>query len=219
MPIRIFFIALVTFFYCFFINTDSVYAKSGAAPEFIPILKVPCYIGCDYSFKYCYNYNITNKNNGIKILEWDQSGDHIKGKASANLLANLIVKVCYQVSLTSSLDVINKELNLDSGFDFDIKINNSGKTSKDIIKHILIGDSTVSFSSFTLKGSMKEDPLPLMEEHLIDYIKYSIEQAVFSTVYKAVNGLAAGDNLKNVNIFGDYTPDDTDSDDSACPCY
>jgi|GEM_PF-3069546 hypothetical protein len=177
-------------------------------PEFIPVTKKPCYIGCDFQFQYCYHYNILNMNDAIKVKEWNVSGGLVTGKAAADIKANLIIKMCYQVSLTSAFAVAEKEIDLASEFEFSIKV-------KDDAGSICISDeeSTISFSTLELKGDIKTEPIPLIQEHLIGNMSAIIKDSVI----KAVHSSASKDN-KLKNIYCGEGPAYTPEGDAPCGC-
>jgi hypothetical protein len=150
-------------------------------PEFIPVAKKPCYIGCDFQFPYCYHYNISNMDDAIKVKEWNVSGGLVTGKAVADIKANLGIKMCYQVSLTSAIEVVNKEIDLTSEFEFSIKVNGDAGD-------MCISDeeSIISFSSMELKGDLKADPIPLMQEHLLGNMSAIIKDSVIKAVHSSI---------------------------------
>jgi hypothetical protein len=176
-------------------------------PEFIPVIKKPCYIGCDFQFPYCYHYNISNMDDAIKVKEWNVSDGMVKGKAVADIKAMLVIKMCYQVSLTSAFEVVDKEIDLASEFEFSIKINGD---SEDIC--ISDEESTISFSTLELKGDLKAEPIPLMQAHLIDNISAIIKDSVIKAVY---NSLAKDKGIKNVYCGEEHT---ATKDDAPCGC-
>ncbi len=177
-------------------------------PEFIPVAKKPCYIGCDFQFQYCYHYNILNMNDAIKITEWNVTGGMVTGKAVADIKANLIIKMCYQVSLTSAFVVLDKEIDLASEFEFSIKVNGDAEN-----QCISDEESTISFSSMELKGDIKTEPIPLMQEHLIGNMSAIIKDSVIKAVYSSV---ARDKKLKNIYCGEGET--DTAEVDSSCGC-
>ncbi|MBN1907370.1 MAG: hypothetical protein JW927_19990 [Deltaproteobacteria bacterium] len=177
-------------------------------PKFIPVSKKPCYIGCDFQFQYCYHYNISNMDNAIKVKEWNVSDGLVTGKAVANIKATLLIKMCYQVSLTSAFAVAEKEIDLISEFEFSIKVNGN---ADDIC--ISSEESTISFSNLELKGDIKTEPIPLMQEHLIGNMSAIIKDSVIKAVYSSVSK-----DKKLKNIYCGEEPTDTAESDAPCGC-
>lgn len=177
-------------------------------PEFIPVSKKPCYIGCDFQFQYCYHYNILNMNDAIKVKEWNVSDGLVTGKAVADIKATLLIKMCYQVSLTSAFAVAEKEIDLASEFEFSIKVNSNADD-------ICISDeeSTISFSNLELKGEIKTEPIPLIQEHLIGNMSAIIKDSVIKAVYSSVSK-----DKKLKNIYCGEGPTDTAESDAPCGC-
>ncbi|NLD36636.1 MAG: hypothetical protein GX654_07195 [Desulfatiglans sp.] len=180
----------------------------GNAPEFIPVSKKPCYIGCDFQFQYCYHYNILNMNDAIKVKEWNVSEGLVTGKAAADIKAMLLIKMCYQVSLTSAFPVAEKEIDLQSEFEFSIKVNSDAGD-------MCISDeeSTINFSTLELKGDIKTEPIPLMQEHLIGNMSAIIKDSVIKAVYSSVSK-----DKKLKNIYCGEGPTDTAESDAPCGC-
>ena len=104
------------------VNAADTPAASNIKPEFIPVIKKPCYIGCDYQFQYCYYYNISNMNDAITVKEWKVENGFVTGKAVADIKARLLIKLCYQLSLAAAFPVIDQDLNLEAEFEFKIKL-------------------------------------------------------------------------------------------------
>ena len=156
-------------------------------PGFIPILKKPCYIGCDYQFQFCYYYNISNMNDAITVKEWNIEKDFITGAAAADIKAKLLIKVCYQLSLAAAFPVIDEELNLEVEFDFKIKV--SGDAKDQCIDY---DESSISYTSFKLKGDMKADPVPLMINQLgvdmAEIIQDSVSKAAYESLHEKNKG-------------------------------
>lgn len=177
-------------------------------PEFIPVSKKPCYIGCDFQFQYCYHYNISNMDDAIKVKEWNVSGGLVTGKAVADIKATLLIKMCYQVSLTSAFAVAEKEIDLASEFEFSIKVN-------DDAGDMCISDeeSTINFSTLELKGDLKTEPIPLIQEHLIGNMSAIIKDSVIKAVYSSVSK-----DKKLKNIYCGEEPTDTAESDAPCGC-
>ena len=118
---RFFFLVCLVFSFVLPISASNTPAANSEKPENIPIIKMPCYIGCDYNFQYCYNYNIFNLSDAIEVTEWKNENGWIEGHALVNANANLLVKLCYQLSLTSAYAVIDKQLNLKAEFDLSLR--------------------------------------------------------------------------------------------------
>jgi hypothetical protein len=177
-------------------------------PEFIPVTKKPCYIGCDYQFQYCYHYNILNMNDAIKVKEWNVSGGFVTGKAVADIKAKLMVKACYQLSLAAAIPVVDKEIDLTSEFEFRIKVNGD---SGDMC--ISDEESTINFSTLELRGDLKPDPIPLMQAHLQDYMSSILKESVINAVH---NSLAMDKGSEKAYCGEGET--DTEETDAPCGC-
>lgn len=179
-----------------------------SAPELIPVSKKPCYIGCDFQFQYCYHYNISNMDDAIKVKEWNVSNGLVTGKAVADIKAMLLIKMCYQVSLTSAFAVAEKEIDFASEFEFSIKVNGD---AEDMC--ISNEESTISFSTPELKGDIKTEPIPLIQEHLIGNMSAIIKDSVIKAVYSS---FSKDKTLKN--IYCGEGPFYTAESDAPCGC-
>ncbi len=157
------------------INTSNTPDKK---PEVIHLIKKPCYIGCDYLFQFCYYYNISNMKDAITVKEWNIEDDLVTGKAVADIKAKLLIKVCYQLSLTSAYAVVDQDVNLESEFEFRIKLKGDGKN-----QCIQRQEDAIKYFSFELKGDLEIDPIPLMqgqlEQDMADIIQDSISKEVY----------------------------------------
>jgi hypothetical protein len=195
-------------FYSLTVGAAEPSTAPGKTPEFIPVAKKPCYIGCDFQFPYCYHYNISNMDNAIKVEEWNVSNGLVTGKAVADIKAMLIIKMCYQVSLTSAFTVVEKEIDLASEFEFSIKVN-------DDASDMCISDeeSSIRFSTLELKGDLKTDPIPLMQSNLEENISAIIKDSVIKAVHSSV---AKDKALKN--IYCGEGQANTAETDSTCGC-
>jgi hypothetical protein len=180
-------------------------ASSGKTPEFIQVIKKPCYIGCDYQFQYCYFYDISNMKDGITIKEWHAEKDHVKGKAVADIKAKLLIKACYQLSLGAAYPVVDDNIDLEAEFDFIIKINNGGCIEEK--------ESAVEYSSFNLKGNLQADPIPSMQTWLEGDMKGIIKDS-FS---KAVHDLLPESSKADKIYCGDEQYNTVDTD-VKCQC-
>ena len=165
------------------VNAADTPAASNIKPEFIPVIKKPCYIGCDYQFQYCYYYNISNMNNAITVKEWNVENGFVTGKAVADIKARLLIKLCYQLSLAAAFPVIDQDLNLEAEFEFKIKL---AKDSGD--QCIEYQENAVTYSSFELKGDLKKEPIPLMEGQLEQDMADIIQDSVSKAVYESLSG-------------------------------
>lgn len=215
---RLFALIALTIFVPFTVNAAKAPVIHGENPKFISITRTPCYTGCNYVFPYCYHYNVSNMNDGIKVEEWNVEKGFVTGRAIANLNANLIIKECYQLSLASAITVIDEKLDLVAEFEFKIK---SGRHTsvKDVNDHCIdYGESSVSYSSFKLKGDLTEDPIPEMERKLIEDIKSMIKHSVCETVYYSLTGDSSHDHDKSKNIYCDKSQNDSESNTTSCPC-
>ena len=178
-------------------------------PEFIPVIKKPCYIGCDYLFQFCYHYDISNMNDAIKVKEWNIEKDFVTGKAVAKMKARLLIKMCYQVSLTSAYAVIDQDLNFESEFEFKIKLN---KETKD--QCVEYREDSISYSSFELKGDVNTDPIPLMLGKLGQDMGEIIQDSVSKAVYDSLP-----EDYKGKNVYCSEEYNDTYKNNAPCRCY
>jgi hypothetical protein len=195
-------------FYSLPVNAIEQSASPSNTPEFIPVAKKPCYIGCDFQFPYCYHYNISNMDDAIKVKEWNASNGLVTGKAVADIKANLMIKMCYQVSLTSAFAVVDKEIDLSSEFEFSIKVN--GDEGDMCISD---EDSTISFSSMELKGDLKTEPIPLMQAHLLENISTIIKDSVIKAVHSSI-----AKDKGAITIYCGEGHTDKENADASCGC-
>ena len=179
---RLFILCILIGFYSMGANATNNFITPVKGPGFIPILKKPCYIGCDYLFQFCYYYNISNMNDAITVREWNIEKDSITGTAAADIKAKLLIKVCYQLSLAAAYPFIDEELNLEAEFNFKMKV--SGDTKEQCIDY---DESTITYTSFELKGDMKTDPVPLMINQLGLDMKNIIQDSVSKAVYGSLH--------------------------------
>ena len=170
-------------FYSLNVNAADIANSPDKKPEFIPVVKKPCYIGCDYLFQFCYYYNISNMDDAIRVKEWHVEDDFVTGKAVIDIKAKLLIKMCYQVSLTSAYPVFDQDINLESEFNFKIKINGDGKDSC-----IQYQEGAITYSYFELKGDLDTDPLPLMQGQLEQDMADIIQDSVSKAVYEYLHG-------------------------------
>ena len=177
-------------------------------PEFIPVVKKPCYIGCDYQFQFCYYYNISNMDNAITVKKWNVEKDFITGKAVADIKAKLLIKMCYQVSLTSAYAVVDKDLNFESEFEFKIKLN---RDTED--QCIEFQDDAITYASFELKGDTKTDPIPLILGQLGQDMGEIIQDSVSKAVYESLP-----DNIRGENVYCNKEHNKTFEDTYPCRC-
>ena len=213
---------LISFVFLIIFCSFSTYADNPVLNEkkleHIPITKSPCYIGCDYYFPYCYNYNIINKDNAIRIKDIKAENGSIKGTAEVNIHATLLVKLCYQLSLASAYSVYDKTLDLAAEFDFNIKTHKASAKEEPPGYCIFYGDSLLTFSSFEFKGDMTEDGLPSMEAKLSEDIKAMIKHSLYKAVYNTFLAETSADK-DGRNIYCDYEETEKEDPDNFCPCY
>lgn len=211
----IIFIASVIFILSFItVNATTTAVTSEQYPEFIPIIHAPCCLECSYSLPYCYNYIISNIDDGIKVEEWKLDSDGIKGRATANIDAKLIIKMCFQLSLTSAYVLIDEELDLQAEFDFNVGFSLRENSE---MKCIDEKKSSISFSSFALKGDLTTDPIPEIAPRLTEDILSSIKDSVYKTAYIFLDSnLLPGD---KENIYCQQPQNDAEASTSPCPCY
>ncbi len=176
--LRLFVISIPVFFFSISGYASDDVSTRRTKPEYIKIIKEPCYVGCDYQFQYCYYYNIANMENSIKVKEWYIEDNYIKGKAAADIKAKLLMKACYQLSLSAAYPVIDDDINLSADFDFTIKIKND--------ECIEEPRSSIDYSSFELKGNVQKDPIQLMKTWLIDDMKGIIKDSVSMAVHDSL---------------------------------
>ncbi len=206
--LRLLFLSILSVLLCLSVNAADIPAASNIKPEFIPVIKKPCYIGCNYQFMYCYYYNISNMNNAITVKEWNVENGFVTGKAVADIKAKLLIKLCYQLSLTSAVPVIDEGLNLKAEFEFKIKL---GKDSKD--QCIEYQENAVTYSSFELKGDLKKEPIPLMQGQLEQDLADIIQDSVSKAVYESLPG-----DKKNKKIYCGEDQHNIDDKNAQCGC-
>ena len=177
-------------------------------PEFIPVIKKPCYIGCDYMFQFCYYYNISNMENAITVKEWKVENDFVTGKAVADIKAKLLIKMCYQVSLTSAYAVVDHDINLESEFEFKIKLHGNKKD-----QCIDYQEDAITYNSFEYKGDMELDPIPLMEGQLGQDMAEIIQDSVSKAVYESLP-----EDIRGEKIYCKEDYNKTFEDNSQCRC-
>ncbi len=190
------------------IHAEDMYISQNKNPEFIRIVKKPCNIGCDFQFQYCYYYNILNMDNAIKVKEWNVEDGFITGKAVTDIKARLLIKFCYQVSLTSAFPVHDKELNLEAEFEFKIKLGGEGMN-----QCIEFQKDLITFSSFELKGDLKTDPIPLLQGQLSQEMSDIIRDSVSRAVYDSLPA-----NNRDKMVYCSKEHNDTYADNAPCPC-
>ena len=203
--LRLFIICVLIFFCSLSGYASDDAAASSKKPAVIQIIKKPCYIGCGYEFQYCYYYDIANMKDAITVKEWVIEGDYIKGKALADIKAKLLMKACYQLSLTAAYPVVDESINLVAAFDFAIKTNNG--------KCINEKESNISYSSFELKGDLQKNPISLMQTWLMEDMKGIIKDSVSKAVHDSLS-----DNNKSEKVYcGDKQYNTVDTDEQ-CQC-
>lgn len=205
---RLLILSILLSFYSLSVNASGTSATPGEKPEFIPVIKMPCYIGCDYMFQFCYNYKISNMKDAITVKEWNIEKDFVTGKAVADIKAKLLIKMCYQVSLTSAYAVVDQDLNVKSEFEFKIKINGSEKD-----KCVEYEEGAIAYSSFELKGDLNTDPIPVMQEKLGYDIKEIIQDSVGKVV---IESLQENNGANNIYCYEEYNV--TFENDTQCRC-
>ena len=206
--LRLLILGILLGFYSISVNAANTPISPDSKPEFIPIIKKPCYIGCNYEFQFCYYYNISNMKNAITVTAWKVEKGYVTGRAVADIKAKLLIKLCYQLSLSAAYPVVDDEINLDAEFEFKIKLNDdaSGQCVDD-------RDSSITYSSFELKGNLKADPIPLMQgqlsQDMADIIKDSVSKAVHDSL---------AEDEGNKRIYCGKDQDDTKENDLGCQC-
>ncbi len=190
------------------VNASDTANSPGTKPQFIPVTKKPCYVGCDYLFQFCYYYNILNMSDAISVKEWHVEGDFVTGKAVANINARLLIKMCYQVSLSSAYPVYDQDVNLESEFDFKIKLNGEGKD-----RCIQYQEGAITYSSFELKGDLKTDPMPIMQGQL----EQDMADIIHDSFSKAVYGYMNGEN-KGLKVYCSEERNKAYEDNYPCRC-
>lgn len=206
--LRLSILSIFLSFYSLSLNAAGNSSSPDVKPEFIPIIKKPCYIGCDYLFQFCYYYNILNMENAIRVKEWNVEKDYATGKAVADIKAKLLIKMCYQVSLTSAYAVVDQELNIKSEFEFKIKL--IGDTKDQCIE---FQEDAITWSSYELIGDVNTDPIPLMQGHLDQDIGVIIQDSVSKAVYDSLP-------IKNrdTKVYCDEERNETFKDNAPCRC-
>lgn len=205
---RLLILGILLSFYTFTVHAADTSIASDNKPEFIPIIKKPCYIGCDYLFQFCYYYNISNMDNGIAVKEWNVEKDFVSGKAVANIKAKLLIKMCYQVSLSSAYAVVDQDLDINSEFEFKIKLNGGEKE-----QCIEFQDDAITYSSYELVGDVNTDPIPLMQGQL----DHDIGEMIQDSVSKAVYDFLAG-NIEGKKVYCGEEHNDTFKNIAPCRC-
>jgi len=220
MPIKklVIFIALIISG-SFTVNAENTPIVPEGNPKIIPITHSVCCLECSYYLPFCYNYNILNMNDGIKVKNWNFDQGWIKGRAIADIDANLIIKMCYQLSLTSAYIVIDEELDLKAEFEFSVNISRLSPEGNIIGQCIDDGKSSITYSSFVLKGNLTDDPIPLIKVQLIEDIKSIIKHSLYKTAYNSLMGDNSPENQKGENIYCDISQTDQESSTAPCPCY
>ena len=198
---------LLSFFYITAYAADTSITPD-KKPEFIPVIKKPCYIGCDYLFQFCYYYNISNMKDAITVKEWNIEKDFVTGKAVAYIKAKLLIKMCYQVSLSSAYAVVDQDLDIKSEFEFKIKIN--GDTNAQCIE---FQEDAITYSSYELIGDLDTDPIPLMQGQL----DHDTGEMIQDSVSKAVYDFLAG-NSEGKKVYCDEEHNETYKDEYPCRC-
>ena len=197
-------------------NPANTLANNEGHPEFIPVTHEPCCLECSYSLPYCYNYNISNMNNGIKVKEWEVDNGWINGRAVADIDANLIIKMCFQLSLSASYVLLDEELDLETEFTFKVKISSSENSKGWCIDK---EESEIIYLTFLLKGNLDSDPIPEVGAQLVDDIQSMIEHSIYQTAYDLLNKQSLPGNEENNNLYCHPSQNDSESEESPCPCY
>lgn len=205
----VFISSAVIIFSLFTVNPANTVTIPDENPEFIPVTHAPCCLECSYTLPYCYNYNISNMNNGIKVLEWKLDNGFINGRAVADIDANLIIKMCFQLSLTAAYVLVDEEVDLETEFDFKVKLSSSENSKTRCIDET---GSIFSYLSFVLKGNLDSDPIPEVGAQLVADIKSAIEHSVYKTAYDSLKDNPS----ENNDIYCYQSKKDTES---PCPCY
>ena len=206
--LRFFILSILIIFCSLNVNASNTPTSTDKKPEFIPVIKKPCYIGCDYLFQFCYYYNISNMENAVTVKEWKVENDLITGKAVADIKAKLLIKMCYQVSLTSAYAVVDQDINLKSEFEFKIKLN--GNAEGQCVEY---QPDAIAYYSFEYKGDMELDPIPLMEGQLGQDMAEIIQDSVSKAVYESLP-----DNKRGKRIYCDEEHNETFKDNTPCRC-
>lgn len=191
------------------VNASDTAAPAGERPEFIPVVKKPCYIGCDYLLQFCYFYDISNMENAIKVKEWNVDKDYVTGKAVANIKARFLIKMCYQVSLTSAYPVVDQDLDFESEFEFKINLINSDAGDQ----CIQFQDEAITYNSFELKGDVDTDPIPRMQGQLGKDMAEMIQDSVSKAVYDFLP-----ENIRGKKVYCLEEFNKTYEDNASCPC-
>jgi len=207
-PLKLFILGILLSLYSFCVNASDISTSPANKPGFIPIIKKPCYIGCDYMFKFCYYYNISNAKDAITVKEWNVEKNFVTGKAVADIKAKLLIKVCYQLSLTSAYPVVEQDLNLESEFGFKIKINENSKN-----RCIEFQEDAITYYSFEFKGDLNTDPIPLMQGQLEQDLAEIIQNSVSKAVYESI-----AENKKGNKVYCAEKQNNTYEDNAPCRC-
>jgi hypothetical protein len=218
---RLFILIILIISGFFTISTAKSPTSNDANPKYISVTHTPCYIGCDYAFPYCYNYDISNMNDGIKVEKWEVDNGWVKGRAVVDINANFLVKLCYQVSLNNREYLINKGLNLEAEFDFKVRLGKDSPGGGINNQCIDEGESSISYSSFKLKGDLIENPDSLfssIEQELIEEMKFIIRHSVCKAVYDSLMGDFLSGNELRKNIYCDTLQDESVLSTSPCEC-
>ena len=197
-------------------NSVNAQASNEEYPEFIPLLQAPCCLECSYTLPYCYNYNISNMDEGIKVLEWKFDDGWINGSAAASIDAKLIIKMCFQLSLSAAYILLDEEMDLDAEFDFKVKISSIDNSKGRCIDKT---QSEIDYKSFVLQGNLAADPIPEIGNQLVEDIAYVIETSVYKAAHDLINSNVSSENDENSNILCDQPQDDSRAIESPCPCY
>lgn len=206
--LRVCILGILIGLYSLSISASGVSNTPNKKPEFIPVIKKPCYIGCDYLFQFCYYYNISNMEHAIKVKEWKVENDFVTGKAVADIKAKLLIKMCYQVSLTSAYAVVDHDINLESEFEFKIKLQGNKKD-----RCIDYQEDTITYNYFEYKGDMELDPIPLMEGQLGQDMAEIIQDSVSKAVYESLP-----ENIRGEKIYCKEEYNKTFEDNTQCRC-
>ena len=206
--LRLFFLSILLSYYSFATHAADTSTAPYKKPEFIPIIKKPCYIGCDYLFQFCYYYNISNMDDAITVKEWNVEKDTVTGKAIADITAKLLIKMCYQVSLSSAYPVVDQDLNIKSEFEFKIKLNGDAKE-----QCIEFKEDSITYSSYELVGDVNTEPIPLMQGQLDKDIGEMIQDSVSKAVYDSLP-----ENNRGKNVYCGEEHNDVFEDNLPCRC-
>jgi hypothetical protein len=160
-------------------------------------------------------------NDGIKVEKWEVDNGWVKGRAVVDINANFLVKLCYQVSLNNREYLINKGLNLEAEFDFKVRRGKDSPGGGINNQCIDEGESSISYSSFKLKGDLIENPDSLfssIEQELIEEMKFIIRHSVCKAVYDSLMGDFLSGNELRKNIYCDTLQDESVLSTSPCEC-